>query len=237
MDWLQIHVVYINEMIYRSFFAHNSNLIRYKVQGMDNRPLNLGLPEIYNRVIDENLDKDVWLFFVHEDYEIKCDLDHIAGLSPDVVYGSFGTRLQGDHPVGWGMHLCSNKDGSEPMSVGIEVAEPATVDVLDCQSVLVHTSLLRRFPALRFDEKLTFDLYAEDFCINAARRHGVEIKVFPLQFQHYSHGKVTERYYQGLRYLAEKYPDVGVAGPCSYIGGRTAELEKRYQYKIKALEG
>jgi len=236
VDWLQIHVVYINEIIYRSFFAYNSNLIRYRVCGIDNRPLNLGLSTIYNRVIEENIDKDVWLFFVHEDYEIKCDIDHIAGLSPDAVYGSFGTRLQGDHPVGWGMHLCSNKDGSEALEVGVETTEPVAVDVLDCQSVLVHTSLLRRFPKLRFDEKLTFDLYAEDFCINASHRHGVEIKVFPLQFQHYSHGKVTERYYAGLRYLSEKYPDVGVAGPCSFIGGLATGLEEKYQYNIKALE-
>lgn len=236
MDWLRIYVVYINEIIYRSFFIYNSNLIRYKVCGIDNRSLNRGLSAIYNSVIEKNIDNDVWLFFVHEDYEIKEDLGHIANLLPDCVYGSFGTHMQGDYPVGRGLQLCSNKDGSEALKIGLEITESVGVDVLDCQSVLVHTRLLRRYPALRFDENLTFDLYVEDFCLNASHHYGVEIKVFPLQVQHYSFGKVAERYYKGLDYLADKYPDVGVAGPCSFIGGRAAELEKKFKYDIKALD-
>lgn len=235
MTGLQIYAVYINEIIYKSFFTYNSNLIRYSVYGVDNRKHNEGLPVIYNRIIEDNIDKDTWLFLVHEDYEIKGDLAHIANLSPDCVYGSFGTRMHGDYPVGWGQHHCSAKNGSEAVVVGMELVEPVDVEALDCQSVLVHTSLLRRHPKLRFDENLTFDLYAEDFCLNASQNFGIGIKVFPVRFQHYSFGKVTDRYYQGLDYLAAKYPDVGVAGPCSFIGGRSSELEMKYQYDIKAL--
>jgi hypothetical protein len=99
---------------------------------------------------------------------------------------------------------------------------------------MVHTSLLSRYPTLRFDERLTFDLYAEGFSINAQERFGITVKVVPLKFQHYSHGNLTERYYEGLHYLASKYPDVAVAGSCSFIGGRASTLEKLFKYNIRA---
>lgn len=236
MDALQIHAVYINETIFSSLLKYNSNLIRYDVFGWDNRPSNKGLPAVYNEVIEQSLDEDVWLFLVHEDFEIKCDLDHLQDLSPDTVYGSFGVKMHGDYPVGYGAHQCSRKDGSGELIVGVKVTEPLLVDTLDCQSVLINTRLLRAHPELRFDEKLTFDLYVEDFCINATHRHGIPVKAIPLEFQHYSYGKVTERYYRGLEYLASKYPDVGVPGSCSFIGGQAKELEKKFQYNIKAME-
>ncbi|MDT8364614.1 MAG: hypothetical protein RQ714_08240 [Nitrosomonas sp.] len=192
------------------------------------------MPTIYNEVIKNHINGDYWLFFVHEDFEIKCDLFIINNLDPEIVYGTFGINFEHDVPVGYGKHICSRKDGSGPLDVGNVVLDTVKVQTLDCQSILIHTSLLANHTLLRFDENLTFDLYAEDFSINAQERHGIEVKIFPLRFQHYSYGKVTERYHAGLRYLAEKYPSVGVAGSCSFIGGRASELEKKFTYDIPA---
>jgi len=159
----------------------------------------------------------------------------LAELDKNCVYGTFGANFENQRvAVGYGKHVCSNKDGSEATEVGIELHAPAEVQTLDCQCVIVHTTLLARYPDLRFDEKLTFDLYAEDFSINARERFGLPVKVVPLEFQHYSHGRLSERYDAGLRYLAAKYPEVAVAGSCSFIGGRACELGKMFKYNIRA---
>jgi len=231
---IKLITVFITPEMYNRFFTSNAYVNYYDLVGIDNRQLNRGLPVIYNEIIENNINDNCWLLFVHEDFEIKCDLAIIDGLDCGNVYGTFGVNFEHNTPVGYGKHICSKKDGSEPIDTGNEVLDTVTVRTLDCQSVLLHTSLLAKYPLLRFDENLTFDLYAEDFCINAQEEYGLDIKVFPLEFQHYSHGKVTERYHAGLRYLAEKYPSVAVAGSCSFIGGRASELEKKYTYDIPA---
>jgi hypothetical protein len=234
MHDVTVVTVYITQEMYQTFFPANPNLNARKLVGIDNRQLNRGLPAIYNEVIQDFKDHNCWLFFLHEDFEIKGSLEGIDDLDKSCVYGTFGIHLDGDVPVAYGRHTCSDKDGSNAVEVGITADTPADVQTLDCQTILVHTSLLAEFPGLRFDEKLTFDLYVEDFCIHARERHGIEAKVFPLEFQHYSHGNITKRYHEGLRYLAEKYPDVAVPGSCSFIGGRAGDLEKYFTYAIRA---
>ncbi len=231
---IKLVTVFINLEMYHRFFTANANVTYYELIGIDNRSFNRGLPKIYNEVIERYINDDCWLFFTHEDFEIKRDLSVIDSLDSGSVYGTFGINFEHDAPVGYGNHVCSNKDGSSPVDVGKEILDAVKVQTLDCQSILVHTSLLKQYPLLRFDEQLTFDLYAEDFSINAQEKHGIDVKVFPLKFQHYSHGKVTAMYHEGLRYLARKYPSVAVAGSCSFIGGRANELEKKFTYDIPA---
>jgi hypothetical protein len=233
---LKVITVVVNPAMYERFFLENSQVNGYDLVSIDNRPLNRGLPVIYNELIARYLDDDCWLLFVHEDYEIKGGLSVIECLDKGHVYGTFGLNFENNSPAPYGRHICSNKDGTRAVEVGHVVTEPVAVQTLDCQSVLVHTSLLRNNPKLRFDEQLTFDLYAEDFCINAKFNLGITAKVFPLTFQHYSHGKLTERYHSGIRYLAQKYPNVAVAGSCSFIGGKSAELEKYFVYGVGAVQ-
>lgn len=233
---LKIVTVVIHPAMYERFFLTNNVVNGYDLVSIDNRQLNRGLPVIYNELIALYLDANCWLMFVHEDYEIKDGLAVLDQLDPAFVYGTFGLNFEDNSPAPYGRHVCSNKDGSRAVEVGHEVSEPVTVQTLDCQNVLVHTSLLRNNPKLRFDEHLTFDLYAEDFCINAQVKLGITSKVFPLTFQHYSHGNVTERYHAGIRYLAQKYPEVAVAGSCSFIGGRAADLEKYFVYGVGQVQ-
>jgi len=234
MSSVKLFSVFIDQTMYRSFFELNPYLWPYECTGIDNRGDNLGLPALYNRVISQHLEDDCWLFFVHEDFEIRQSLRSILALDPGHVYGTFGVRMQGNYPVAYGEHTCSNKDGSEAVQVGLPITDVVQVSSLDCQSVLVHTSLLRQFPELRFDENLTFDLYAEDFSMQAQFHHGLAVYVFPLACQHFSKGRVTERYHRGLAYLAEKFPNEAVPGSCSFIGGNAAVLEKNFQYDITA---
>lgn len=233
---LKIITVVIDPAMYERFFLTNPVVNGCELVSIDNRQLNRGLPVIYNELIAHHLDANCWLLFVHEDYEIKDGLSVVDTLDPGFVYGTFGLNFENNSPVPYGHHVCSNKDGSRAVEVGHVLSEPVVVQTLDCQSVLVHTTLLRGNDKLRFDEHLTFDLYAEDFCINAKYRLGITSKVFPLTFQHYSHGNITDRYHAGIRYLAQKYPDVAVAGSCSFIGGRSADLEKYFVYGVGQVQ-
>lgn len=234
---LKICTVFRNENMYHNFFTLNTCILRYSLEGIDNREKNQGLPELYNQTIEKYLHDDTWLFFVHEDFEIKESLDHIFYLDPFAVYGTFGVRMEGNVPVGIGRHVCSNKDGSNAVEVGLEAKCPTgfiNVQSLDCQSILLHSSFLSAYPTLRFDECLSFDLYAEDLCLLAGCKLGLSIRVFPLNFQHYSHGKITERYHAGLKYLEHKYPEHGIPGSCSFIGGLATELSKKFKYDVRA---
>lgn len=236
MTPLKIVTVVIDPAMYARFFSTNTVVNSYDLVSIDNRPLNRGLPVIYNEMINRCLDGNCWLLFVHEDFEIKGGLSVIDTLDPSYVYGTFGLNFENNSPAPYGHHVCSNKDGSRAVEVGHVISDPVVVQTLDCQSILVHTSLLQKNPELRFDEHLTFDLYAEDFCINAKYKLGITSKVFPLTFQHYSHGKITDRYHAGISYLGRKYPDVAVAGSCSFIGGRSADLEKYFVYGVGQVQ-
>lgn len=224
----------INPEMYHRFFTDNTRVNRYPLIGIDNQQDNRGLPAIYNEIIEDHKDTNCWLFFVHEDFEIKSEIDVLDTLDRNTVYGTFGINLENNVPVAYGRHICSEKDGSHAVETGIPASVPVGVQTIDCQSILAHSSLFVRYPQLRFDENLRFDLYAEDFSINAQHHQGIEVKIFPLTFQHYSHGNITESYHHGLRYLAQKYPDIGVPGSCSFIGGLADELARHFTYNIRA---
>ncbi len=236
MTTIKIIAVVINPEMYDRFFSKNPALEGCDLISVDNRTLNRGLPVIYNELIARYLSEDCWLLFVHEDFEIKSSLSIVNELDSRHIYGTFGLNFENNSPVPYGRHVCSNKDGSRAVEVGHSISQPVAVQTLDCQSVLVHTQLLRNNPGLRFDENLTFDLYAEDLCIYAKYMLGITSKVFPLIFQHYSHGNLTDRYHSGLLYLAKKYPNVAVAGSCSFIGGRSSELEKYFVYGVGQVQ-
>ncbi len=231
---IRIVTVAIDMEMYRRNFTSNGHVNRWDLICIDNRGSSVGLPKHYNRIIQNHIAEDCWLFFVHEDFEVKSEMAFMEDLDTRNIYGTFGVTLDGHFPVAYGLHICSNKDGSNAVKVGLPVSEPFAVDTLDCQSILIHTSLLRDHETLRFDENLTFDLYAEDFCVSAKYRHDVASMVVPLEFQHYSHGSLSARYAAGLKYLAMKYPEVGVPGSCSFIGGRAEEMGKYFQYNIGA---
>ncbi|MEP4802920.1 MAG: hypothetical protein ABJZ69_00830 [Hyphomicrobiales bacterium] len=233
-DSLKIFVPFVNEQMATKCFSENQFLAEREVYLIDNRDRSAGLPTLYNEIVEENLSEDLWLFFVHEDFQVQGELFDTEDLAVDAVYGVFGLRMDGHNPVGFGRHKCSEKDGSSVLHVGLPITSPTCAQTLDCVAVLVHTRLFRERPGLRFDEALTFDLYAEDLCINAHENHGVPILVLPLEFQHYSKGFVTERYWRGIEHLGQKYPDVGVAGSCSFIGGKAHELEAHFTYDIPA---
>lgn len=176
----------------------------------DNRQENVGISARYNQFLNAyDFSEDDWFVFCHEDWEVKESLnDALEKLDKTRIYGVLGIRsfrlgqTVYEHLVGYIEE--SQKDGSELMTRGELISCPRKVDTFDCQCLIVHSSLVKKFN-LRFDENLTFDLYGEDFSIAAKEKYGIKSYVIPLACQHYSRGTITQRFVDGIKYLNQKY--------------------------------
>ena len=171
-----------------------------------NQPENQGIPFRYNQFLS-TFQKEGWLVFCHEDWMPLEDLKPcLQGLDRQFLYGPIGAYME-TCPHADFIHLCGDilqcrKDGSRTKHIRGTWTD-GQADCFDCQCIIVHSSLLRG-QSLRFDEHLSFDLYAEDFCA-AAWQKGVPSRILPLRCRHYSGGNVGPRYWEGLDYLRAKY--------------------------------
>ena len=159
---------------------HNSGL---SFVAADNRLENEHVAVLYNRFLDEfDYSSPAWFVFCHEDFEfLESIAEKVGVLDVGAIYGPIGGRLLcrrqwmlgGMWPGEYvGSVIQSEKDGSNQVVIGSAVPTGTIADALDCQCLIVHSSLVQAHH-LRFDERLSFDLYAEDFCLDAMVEHGV----------------------------------------------------------------
>lgn len=193
---------------------------------LDNRVRNAGIGVCYNRFLDSRpADEESWYVFCHEDFELKETLGpRLESLDRNCLWGPIGaaTEVKFGFYHKWvlrgSVEEC-RKDGSDRRRVGSVVDEGSFVETFDCQCVIVHSSLVRRH-RLRFDENLTFDLYAEDFCIAAKELAGILSRILPLKACHWSCGSVQPRYYVQESYLNTKWKGCCYTGTSSWtLGG------------------
>ena len=214
---------------------------------LDNRKTNETVPKRYNAFIEGcDLTRDVWIMFCHEDFQLSEDLSRALGMADrGVIYGPIGAVLVRRHRCFLGglkrgnvvgLISESDKSGVGCREVGRLVPMGTRVDTVDCQCLLVHTSLLRR-TGLRFDENLSFDLYAEDFCIQALKTHGVLTCILPLKCSHFSHGTLSDRFYRQKDYLCAKHPDVEAMSCVGYMIGGGRFSIRRLQEKVRFFAG
>jgi len=173
---------------------------------LDNRTENLPIPERYNRFLD-SFTGDGWVVFCHEDWMPlePLELEH---LDRNCLWGPIGAILEVCEHTDF-IHISGEiqqcrKDG-RMLRRNKGTWKDGRTDTFDCQCIIVHSSLLRE-KELRFDNRLLFDLYAEDFCAQAWQK-GVPSRIFPVKCRHYSGGTIGERFWKGLSYLREKYRD------------------------------
>lgn len=228
--------------MYEKCVKNNAHLSDCLLCPIDNRVENDYITTCYNREIRRLLNNDAWIVFCHEDFEfLENPAPLLEAADKDSIYGPIGGVIYSEKHwllkerwsgVFRGKIMESEKDGSNVIESGINVPMETEVDTLDCQCMIVHSSLLRKF-ALRFDERLSFDLYVEDFCINAFLRYGVKTRILQIGCQHYSRGKVMPRFHEQLKYLASKYPEYEAFGAVGYFigGGRTPV--RRVQKKVR----
>jgi len=210
-----------------NLFVHGCEL-----HAIDNTAKNEGIGVCYNRFLAGfDFSNPAWLVFCHEDFELKEDLrPHLSDLDKNALWGPIGavTAVRFGVYHEWrlvGQVEQSEKDGSRAFMHGCKVPPGTPVETFDCQCLIVHSSLVAS-SNLRFDETLTFDLYAEDFCMFAAAK-GIRSRILPFAARHWSGGNIHPRYAVQEAYINAKYPDVCFTGTSSWVLGGNPPFFRR----------
>lgn len=199
-----------NSIMYNRLVKNNPYNQGASFYPIDNNVENKSIAVRYNQFLDNyDYTKPDWFVFCHEDWKVKENwLPRFDKLNKNKLYGPIGIyvfSLAGKIIKNiYGRITHSDKDGSNPEKIGVKVKIGTKVNVFDCQCLIVHSSLVKNYN-LRFDENLDFDLYVEDFCINAQEKYHIPSCIMPLKCHHYSKGKVSGRFLKKLQYLQEKY--------------------------------
>jgi hypothetical protein len=224
---LEIVTVVRDVTMYNACIASNPYLKNAVKHFCDNTCINRTIPYHYNKFINGfDFNQQAWIVFCHEDFEIQCDLEELLSkCNRDSLYGAVGARKKTLIPF----TLCrwqivgdmkeSDKQGRFLHRPGARVAKGTICDTFDCCCLIVHSSLLEKH-IIRFDEQLEFDLYVEDFCIQAKEQYGILSKILPLPSVHKSsHKVIPESYLRKLDYINAKWPQCVFAGTSTWIGG------------------
>lgn len=176
---------------------------------LDNLKENKPITVRYNEFLD-SFTEEGWIVFCHEDWMLECDIRPILEtLDKSMLWGPIGVYLEecqhSDFVHLYGRVNHSMKDGrGKTAVVGLE--DSARVDCFDCQCLIVHSSLIKQY-GLRFDPNLKFDMYVEDFCVNAYEKHDIISHTVRIECTHYSKGDINTRFHNSLDYVREKYKD------------------------------
>lgn len=236
-----------DDAMYRKCLADNAFCEGCELVKLDNRERNERIPVLYNRVLD-GLDAEApprWIVFAHEDFEPREPLSaRLGAANPARLYGLVGGRMVLERRGLFGglksfryfgqIAQCGKGDAAEHPSGGGPAPLDTEVETVDCLFLAVHSSLLARF-RLRFDENLSFDWYAEDFCAGALLNHGVRTAILPLTCCHHSNGSVQPRYFEQMAYLDAKYPDVELFGTVGWTLGGGGTFLRRCQKRLWAF--
>jgi 2-polyprenyl-3-methyl-5-hydroxy-6-metoxy-1,4-benzoquinol methylase len=212
-----------NKVIENNPFVADDDII---LEPIDNTVENIGISKRYNNFLDKfDYSSPSWFVFCHEDWEIKESISNkLEKLAADSLYGTFGARIiekdgkKAREYVGQ-IYDCS-KTGENLRKVGSRFENLTKVDVLDCQSLVVHSSLIEKHK-LRFDENFDWDLYVEDFCLNAKTKFGVDSRVLDIEVCHWSQIlNISERpnCKEKYPYINQKYRGHSFAGIVCNIG-------------------
>lgn len=235
MDDLIVVSVVRDYPLYSDLVANNTFFASAKFADFDNRVDNQYISVRYNSFLDDyDYSQEAWFVFCHEDWELLSPIaDKLECADKDSLYGPIGTVFVPSRNTyllrSLGYVKNSDKNGKNIRFYGRSCPLFTQVDTFDCQCLAVHSSLVRKYH-LRFDERLQFDLYVEDFCINAFETYGIKSKILGIKCQHYSYGSMRQRFYDNFDYLAEKYRNARYSYSNCLI---TKELGKKLDMPIK----
>jgi len=218
--------------MYRRCFVENTHAQACQSHPIDNRQEQAHVSTQYNRFLDAyDYSRPAWFVFCHEDFQLLGPLaPQVCKARRDCLYGPIGAwtkkRLHVFHS--WrlaGQIIECRKDGSLETTVGKGDPMGTPVETFDCQCLIVHSDLIRT-TGLRFDPNLSFDLYVEDFCIQAKEKYNIPSLILPLACKHWSNGSVGERYHNQEKYLRTKYANCCYTGTSSYDIGSPSGLRR-----------
>lgn len=216
----------VDKYILKNRFLRDEEAL--SVNLIDNTAENRALSVLYNEFLDKyDYSNESWFIFAHSDFEfLEFPSNILHGLDKSRIYGPVGVKtfIENGKAGFFSKGRVYEKDAQNILYENFPHRyEDPSVDTLDCMCMLVHSSLIDKYH-LRFDEALYFDLYVEDFCIDAAKEHGVGISALSFDCAHHS-SYVSEKYCRNsyldrLKYINSKYPNDIYGGTVTPIGGK-----------------
>lgn len=232
MNKTKIVCVYNNKEIFEKVVGNNDCINKCELFSYDNTAENTPITKIYNQFINENIENDYWFVFIHQDFGFMEDAETLTKkLDKKYIYGPIGVKifkgifwgkkysiegvkrgfktelkltigriLQGDSKFGLKRH-------------GRRALFQSPVDAIDCCCIIIHSSLLKKHN-IRFDEHLSFHMYAEELCYRAKKDYKIKTKVIQTKCFHLGKGSLDKEYKQSVQYLKEKFKIKRIPSTC-----------------------
>jgi GT2 family glycosyltransferase len=231
---MTIIVAVVNKIdLFSSTILENRFMNPHAIHRYDNRESNIGISRRYNDFIDHHMPDDAWVVFCHQDFGFEEEIEpKLARLDKNVIYGPIGTgptkqlvfiaslsrygfeRLRIGFYDRWKKFgRIMQKTARKTVRMGQFIRKPVVVDTLDSCCMIVHSSLIRKHN-LRFDERLDWHLYVEDFSLNAKRNGNIATKAVQFKCFHLSGGTIDFTFHENLIYLKKKYGTERFATTC-----------------------
>lgn len=229
-----------DKAMYEKCITSNPFVNRHTLIPIDNTTENRGIPFRYNQFLNSyDYSKSTWFVFCHEDFEFQEDIyDILCASDTHVLYGAIGaiTKVLFGLIYLWqpiGSIMESNKDGTGLHQIGCPAPTKTPVDTFDGCCIIVHSDLIQQ-TGLRFDEHLSFDLYAEDICVSAIENHQIPSQILNFKCHHWSGGNAGDRFYKQLAYIQKKYSHCCYTSLCTYNIGRP-NIIRRLNYTLRGI--
>lgn len=207
---------------------YNSN---FTLIEFDNTNENIGIAQRYNEFLENyTYSEPAWFVFCHQDWELDDDLETILSeLSHKNIYGPVGAKLISSQGK-YGKFLIGavddiTPDGTKSSKIRSIKEKFEPVDTLDCQCIIFHSSLIKDYQ-LRFDNAFMWDLYSEDFSINAKIHYNIDTFAIKLYCIHHSEAGFKElplSFHKALEYFNKKYPEGVYASTCTVLGKKCVQ--------------
>jgi len=232
---VKIICAFNNQEIFDNVVKNNENVKNCEVFAYDNTKENTAITKRYNDFIDTNVlsdvseSKDFWCVFIHQDFGFMEDVDlKFEKLSKDFIYGPIGAKVfkgfffgkRDENKIGFKTtfklilgEIMQGQNDFNLKKYGHKAFFKPTVDSVDCCCVIIHSSLIRKYN-LRFDENLSFHMYAEELCYRAKKDYKIQAKVAQMKCFHLGKGVLNEEFYQAAQYLKDKFKIEKISSTC-----------------------
>lgn len=232
MNKSKLVCVYNNRDIFFKVVKNNDNTKNCELYEYDNTLDNIPITKYYNKFIDDNIESDSWVVFIHQDFGFMENVDLvIEKLNPNYIYGAVGVKIfkglfwgkkhdvvgvkrgfKTELKLTIGQILQGDNDFGLKKHGRLALFQP-TVDAIDCCCIIIHSSLLKKYN-LRFDEHLSFHMYAEELCYRTKKDYKIKTKVIQTKCFHLGKGCFDEDYKKSTQYLKEKFKIKKIPSTC-----------------------
>lgn len=214
-----------NQEIFDKVVKNNEYVKDAELLAFNNIEENVEITKRYNTVLAEIANskesEDCWCVFIHQDFGFMEDLNSILSkLDKNCINGAIGVKIFKGIFFGknykskkWGFKtelkltygmILQGDNGFNFKPHGRKLYFPMKANTTDCCCIILHSSLIKKYN-LRFDENLSFHMYAEELCYRAKKDYGVCTKITQMNCYHLGVGSLNQEFDDSVNYLKNKF--------------------------------